>query len=66
MIVFRLKFRDRLLKKSLKIEAYPFKAEVYLAFKHCFSFATYLAANFGCYQFNIMPDIVSKLLLAVI
>ena len=50
----------------MKIEAYPFKAEIYLAFKHYFSFAAYSAANFGCYQFKIMSDIVSKLLLAVI
>ena len=31
---------------------------LYMAFKRCISFATNLAANFGCYQFRI----VSKLL----
>ena len=35
---------------------------LYMAFKRCISFATNLAANFGCYQFRIMPEIVSKLL----
>ena len=30
------------------------------------SFATYWAANFGCYQFRIIPDIISKLLCAAI
>ena len=30
------------------------------------SFATNLAANFGCYRFRIMPDIVSKLLRSAI
>ena len=30
------------------------------------SVATDLAANFGCYQFRITPDIVSKLLRAAI
>ena len=47
---------------KLKIEAHPVNACPYLSFKHRISFATYLAANFGCYQFRIMPDIVSMLL----
>ena len=34
----------------------------YMAFKHCISFATNLAANFDCDRFRIMPEIVSKLL----
>ena len=34
-----------------------------MAFKHHISFATYMAANFGCNQFRITPDIVPKLLL---
>ena len=38
----------------------------YMACKHRISFATNLAANFGCDQFRIMPDIVSKLLRAAI
>ena len=32
-----------------------------MAFKHRMSFATNLAANFGCYWLRIMPEIVSKL-----
>ena len=53
-------------KKILKskIEAHPFNAGHYTAFKHCISFATNLAANFGCYWFRITPDVVSKLLCA--
>ena len=35
-----------------------------MALKHFISFATFLAANFGCYRFRIIPDIVSKLLRA--
>ena len=31
-------------------------------FRYCFSFAILLAANFGCYHFRIMPEIVFKLL----
>ena len=31
-----------------------------MAFKHHISFVTDLAANFGCYWFRIMPNIVSK------
>ena len=38
----------------------------YMAFKHHISFATDLAAKFGCFRFRTMPDIVSKLLLVVI
>ena len=33
-----------------------------MAFKHSFSFAADLAANFGCHQFRIKPEIISKLL----
>ena len=33
-----------------------------MAFKHSISFATVLAANFGCNQFRIMLDIASQLL----
>ena len=43
------------------IEARPVKAGDYMAFKHCISFATDLAANFGCYWFR--HHLVSKLLL---
>ena len=34
-----------------------------MAFKYPISFATSLAANFGCNWFRIMPDIFSKLLM---
>ena len=55
-------------KKIFKseIEARHVNAGHYMAFKHCISFATYLAANFGCNRFRITPDIVSKLLRAAI
>ena len=36
-----------------------------MAYKRRFSFATVLAANFGCNQFRIMPDIVYKPFLRV-
>ena len=42
---------------DLKIEACP---GLYIAFWHGFSFATVLAANFGCDWFRIMPEIVSR------
>ena len=59
-------YKGRLLKKifKLKIEARPINAGQYMAFKHCISFATDLAGNFGCNRFRITPDIVSKLLRA--
>ena len=47
-----------------KIEACPVNAGNCMAFKHLISFATYLAANFGCNRLTIMPDIISKLLRA--
>ena len=58
----------RLLKKIFKskIEARHVNAGRYMAFKHRISFATDLAANFGCYRFRIAPDIVSKILRAAI
>ena len=49
-----------------KIEAHPVNAGHYMAFKHCISFATNLAASFGCYRFRITPDIVCRLLRAAI
>ena len=53
-------YKGRLLKKifRLKIKACPVKAGHYMAFKHLVSFATNLAANFGCNLFRITPDIV--------
>ena len=51
---------------KLKIEARPGNAGHYMAFKNRISFATDLAANFGCYRFRITRDIVSKLLCATI
>ena len=57
-------YKGRLLKKIFKskIKACPVNAGHYMAFRHSISFATDLTANFGCNQFRIMPDIVSKLL----
>ena len=49
-----------------KIEAQSVNAGHYMAFTHCISFATYLAANVGCNLFRIIPDIVSKNLRAAI
>ena len=49
-----------------KIEPQSVNTGHYMAFKHCISLATNLAASFGCNQFTITPDIVSKLLLAAI
>ena len=50
------------------MEACPDNAGHYsdMAFKHHISFATNLAANFGCIRLRIMPDIISKLLRAAI
>ena len=50
-------------KFKSKIKACPVNTGHCLAFN---SFVTYSAANFGCYQIRIMPDIVSKLLHAAI
>ena len=51
-------------KSKLVLSSY---AGHYTAFKQCISFATNLAANFGCnLSFRITPDIVSKLLRAAI
>ena len=58
----RLKIAQKIFKS--KIEACPVNAGHYMALKHSISFATNLAANFGCYRFRITPDIVSKLLRA--
>ena len=49
-------YKGRLLKKSKN----------YMAFKHCISFASDLAANFDCDQFRITADIDPKLLCAAI
>ena len=47
----------------LKSGARQVNAGLYVAFKHRIFFETNLAANFGCDQFRIMPEIVSKLFL---
>ena len=47
---------------QLKIQARPINADLYIPFEHWIAFTTYLAANFGCELFRIMPDIVYKLL----
>ena len=58
---------DDFLKKKIaeklcksKIEAHPVTAGHQMAFKHRILFATYLAANFGCYLLTITPDIVLR------
>ena len=59
-------YKGRLLKKSSnwksKLVLSTLVSGHYMAFKHCISFATDLATNFGCYRFRITPDIISKLL----
>ena len=61
-------YKGRLLKKifNSKIKASPVNAVHYITFKLHISFATYLAADFGCNWFRIIPDIISKLLSASI
>ena len=61
-------YKGRLLQKifNSKIEARSVNAGHYIAFKHGISFATDLAANFGCNRFKIAQDIVSKLLRSAI
>ena len=48
-----------ILTSMLLIEACLINAGLYMAFKHCISFATDLAANNICYHFRILPDIQS-------
>ena len=57
-------YKGRLLKKIFKskMEACPVNAGHYMSFKHSISFATDLAANFGCNRFRMVQDIVSKFL----
>ena len=57
-------YKGRLLKKSSNWKSKLVLSTLvhYMAFKHCISFATDLATNFGCYRFRITPDIISKLL----
>ena len=62
-------YKGRQIKiSSNQIEACPVNTGHYMALKHHISFATDLAANFGCHcdQFRITPDIVSKLLRAAV
>ena len=49
-----------------KREVCPANAGLYMAFKHSLSFGTVLAANFGHDEVRIMPEVVSKLLIATI
>ena len=58
LVVANLKRRGRFISCSKQVVA----GDHYRPFKHSISFATYLAANFGCYQLRIMTDIVLKLL----
>ena len=60
MNVFERKIAQKIFNS--KIKARSVNAGHYMAFKHRFSFATDLAANFGCNRFRIVPEIVSKLL----
>ena len=49
-------FQRQIAKKSLhQNQASPVSAGLYIALKHCISFVTVLALNFGSYQFRIMP-----------
>ena len=51
-------YKGKLLKNlQIEIKARPVNAGHYMAFKHRISFATNLAANFGCNRFRITPDI---------
>ena len=64
MIVYKGRLQKNGQIKNIK--GCPVNAGLYMAFKPSISFATNFAASFGCCQFRIMPDIVSKLLLASI
>ena len=64
MIVYKGRYAQKIFK--VKIEAHPVNAGHYMAFKHCISVVTYLAANFGSNRFRITPGIFSKLLRAAI
>ena len=56
---------DECLQKKIAQKFFELKIEAW-SFKHCISFATSLAANFGGYRFRITPYLVSKLLHATI
>ena len=58
MIIFSSRLFKKILK--LKIEARPVNAGLYTPFHHNFSFATVLAANFGCNRLRVMPEIVQS------
>ena len=59
-------YKGRLLKKSSNKKLKPVLSTLVtnlkMAFKQCIAFATDLAANFGCNQCRMMPDVISKLL----
>ena len=54
-------YKGRLLKNPLKSKL-KLVLSTLVVFKQSILFATHLAANYGCYLFRIMQDIVSKLL----
>ena len=66
MIVYKEKLLRKSSNQKSKLNLSTLVSGHYMAFKHSISFATYLAANFGCNRFRIIPDIVSKLLRAAI
>ena len=66
MIVYKEKLLRKSSNQKSKLNLSTLVSGHYMAFKHSISFATYLAANFGCNRFRIMPDIVSKILRAAI
>ena len=60
-----MQFAQKIFKLNLNWSSF-FNAGHYVAFKHRISFATDLAATFGCYRVRIMPVIFYKLLCAAI
>ena len=46
-------------KKLTRVKSVQSMQVLLVALEHSISFATYLAANFGCNRFRIMPKIVS-------
>ena len=60
--LFKLNIMARAARHEIRVfEGHPERWSL-----HGFSFAIYLAENFGCVRFRITPDINSKLLRAAI
>ena len=49
-------------ESKVKVRPNSSSAGLSIAFRHRFSFATVLAANFGCDQLKLMSEIVSEFL----